>query len=57
VPRALFTWKMVLSFESELVYKKEMHLLSLKCGFQTTSKLVGNTFQLSLAILFQMSSN
>lgn len=46
-----------LSIESGLVYKKKVHLLSLKCGFQTTLKLVGNTFQLGLAILFQISSN
>lgn len=46
-----------LSFESGLVYKEEVHLLSLKCGFQTALKLVGNIFQLSLAILFRMNAN
>lgn len=46
-----------LSFELEIVYNEEVHLLSLKCSLHTALKLVGNIFQLSLAILFQMSSN
>lgn len=57
-PGPCIRWKWCfLSFELEILYKEEVHLLSLKSSLRTTLKLVGNIFQLSLAILFQMNLN
>lgn len=46
-----------LPFELEILYKEGVHQLRLKHSLNTALKMVGNVFQVSLAISFQMNSH